>query len=306
MLVSPRSMASTLYLHWTATGYDWIRPGHYHSIVAGDGRVHRLHSYDVDLPAHTWRRNSDSVAIACACMGGRPDPWSLPPTPEQLDSLCREAADVARRFGWTAEMITVERLMTHAEAAANRDGRPMHDNYGPVIWGGTGERWDLMQLQPGGSTDGGDRLRQRIRALLEQPDPAPSPERLAFAGDTLIQVRGADFRVQIDAEGRSWAPVVTLLQRYELPHAWDADHRRLLIQALDVAPTYRDDAVQASIGWPLMELTLEREMTPVILTGIIRPSPQGDQAWCRVLEFAEEFGISVEFSPFRLGERRGG
>ena len=79
-----------------------------------------------------------------------------------------------------------------------------------------------------------------------------------------------------------------------------------LIQAPDVAPTYRDDAVQASIGWPLMELTLEREMTPVILTGIIWPSPEGDQAWCRVLEFAEEFGISVEFSPFRLGERRGG
>ena len=57
-----------------------------------------------------------------------------------------------------------------------------------------------MQLQPGGSTDGGDRLRQRIRALLEQPESAPSPERLAFAGDTLIQVRGADFRVQIDAD----------------------------------------------------------------------------------------------------------
>ena len=106
-------MASTLYLHWTATGYDWIRPVHYHS-------------------------------IACACMGGRPDPWSLPPTPAQLDSLCREAADVARGFGWTAEMITVQRVMTHAEAAANRDGRTPHENYGPVIWGGTGERWDLL------------------------------------------------------------------------------------------------------------------------------------------------------------------
>ena len=80
-------MASTLYLHWTATGYDWIRPGHYHSIVAGDGRVHRLHSYDVDLPAHTWRRNSNSVALACACMGGQPDPWTLPPTAAQLQSL---------------------------------------------------------------------------------------------------------------------------------------------------------------------------------------------------------------------------
>ena len=24
-----------IYLHWTATGYDWIRPGHYHVIVSG-------------------------------------------------------------------------------------------------------------------------------------------------------------------------------------------------------------------------------------------------------------------------------
>ena len=73
-------MAATIYLHWTATGYDWIRPGHYHSIITGDGRVHRLHSYGVDLPAHTWGRNSNSVALACACMGGQPDPWSQPPS----------------------------------------------------------------------------------------------------------------------------------------------------------------------------------------------------------------------------------
>ena len=52
--------------------------------------------------------------------------------------------------------------MTHAEAASNRDGRWMHDNYGPVIWGGTGERWDLLQLSKNGATDGGEQLRHRI------------------------------------------------------------------------------------------------------------------------------------------------
>ena len=46
--------------------------------------------------------------------------------------LCRAAA-VARSWGWGADQITVERVMTHAEAASNRDGRWMHDNYGPVI-----------------------------------------------------------------------------------------------------------------------------------------------------------------------------
>ena len=54
-------------------------------------------------------------------------------------------------------------------------------------------------------------------------------------------------------------------------------------------------------------MSLQAASAPVILVGIIRrPSPQGDRAWCRVLEFAEEFGISVRFDPFALGERRGG
>ena len=102
-------------------------------IISGDGRVHRLHDYNVDLPAHTYGRNRNSVALSCACMGGVPDPWTQPPTDSQLNSLCAEAAAVARSWGWGADQITVERVMTHAEAASNRDGRWMHDNYGPVI-----------------------------------------------------------------------------------------------------------------------------------------------------------------------------
>jgi hypothetical protein len=46
----------------------------------------------------------------------------------------------------------------------------------------------------------------------------------------------------------------------------------------------------------------------VILRGILRPSAPGEsaRAWCRVLEFAEEFGITSSFEPFQLHERRGG
>ena len=32
-------MAAVIYLHWMATGYGWIRPGQYHSIIGGDSRV---------------------------------------------------------------------------------------------------------------------------------------------------------------------------------------------------------------------------------------------------------------------------
>ena len=307
-------MAPTLYLHWTATGYDWIRPGHYHAIISGDGRVHRLHAYSVDLPAHTYARNSNSVALSCACMGGIPDPWTQPPTPPQLQALCEETATIARSWGWSAEDITIRTVMTHAEAASNRDGRVMHDNYGPVIWGGTGERWDLLQLEKNGPTDGGDQLRARIRAILAgtavvPPEAQAGPSSrtpLQFRGSTTIQARGEALTVQSDAQGTSWALVSDLLARYGIAYAWDAHGRRVLIGALDVAPTYRDDSVQASVGWPLFTMTLETASAPVILTGIVRPSDAGDRAWCRVVEFAEEFGITVRFEPLELGERRGG
>ena len=150
-------------------------------------------------------------------------------------------------------------------------------------------------------------MRQRIAALLSEQAPASlESDRLVFRGATSIEARGHELPVQIDADGRSWALMVDLLQRYDLDAHWDPDQRRVLISAADVAPTYRDDAVQAAVGWPLVEMALNGGHSPVILTGILRPSVQGDRAWCRVLEFAEEFGISVSFEPLVLGERRGG
>ena len=205
-------------------------------------------------------------------MGGRPDPWSIPPAKPQLEALCQEAAAVARSWGWSADQISVQRVMTHAEAAANRDGRVMHDNYGPVIWGGTG----------------GEQLRERVRQLLSVE---------AASGPAPLQFRRAD---SIEARG---LPLATaLLERYELPFQWDASNRRILVGALDVVPRFQDDAVQASVGWPLFEMTLERSTAPVILRGIVRQA----RAWRTMLEFAEELGISAAYDPFRLLERRGG
>ena len=129
---------------------------------------------------------------------------------------------------------------------------------------------------------------------------------MGFKGFTTIQARGEALTVQIDQHRRSWALASELLERYEIPHAWDASLRCILIGALDLAPTFRDDAVQASVGWPLVEMTLQSGTAPVVLTGILRPSESGDRVWCRVHEFAEEFGISVAYEPLVLGERRGG
>ena len=147
-------------------------------------------------------------------MGGQPDPWTLPPTPVQLASLCMETASIAASWGWTADDITVQRVMTHAEAASNKDGRVMHDNYGPVVWGGTGELWDLLQLAKNGPLDGGEQLRARIRELLNGQSVINNiSNRLDFKGDTTIEARGEALAVTIDGEGRSWALVSDLLDR---------------------------------------------------------------------------------------------
>lgn len=191
--------------------------------------------------------------------------------------------------------------MTHAEAASNRDGHWMHDNYGPLIWGGSGERWDFLQLSRNGPPTGGDELRQRIRRSLSQPE-VTATSRLEFRRASTMQARGRELAVEIDAGGTSWALAAELLELYEIPYEWEASRRRILIGSLDVAPTFQDDQVQPAVGWPLFEMGLQRGDAPLILRGIVREN----RAWCRVLEFAEEFGISVAFDPLVLAERRGG
>ena len=78
------------------------------------------------------------------------------------------------------------------------------------------------------------------------------------------------------------------------------------MDTIDVVPTSREEAVQRSLGWPIFELSIQSGAAPVLLVGILRTEMGEEKAWCRVLEFAEEFGISVQFDLFVLVERRGG
>ena len=55
-------MAAVIYLHWT----DRLERS------SGDGLV-----------LGSLRPQPQQVALSCACMGGIPDPWTLPPTPAQ-------------------------------------------------------------------------------------------------------------------------------------------------------------------------------------------------------------------------------
>jgi len=78
-----------------------------------------------------------------------------------------------------------------------------------VICGGTGERWDLLQLQRYGPSDGGEQLRKGIQALMRGEPSAgftttvDRPKPLLFRGYTTVKARGDDLSVQIDGNGVS-------------------------------------------------------------------------------------------------------
>mgnify|MGYP004101007523 CR=1 FL=1 len=94
--------------------------------------------------------------------------------------------------------------------------------------------------------------------MLSKEQPAlPANDQLGFRGITRFKARGQALPVQIDPDGRPWALMEDLLRRYYLSAHWDADQRRVLIAATDVAPTCRDDALQATVGWPLVEMALQ-------------------------------------------------
>lgn len=116
-----------------------------------------------------------------------------------------------------------------------------------------------------------------------------------------MSARGQKLVVELDTKSRFWALVAELLAFYRSPFERDANRRRILVGSLDVVPTFRKDQVQPDVRWPLFEMTLQNGNAPVILR-----ENRAWWAWCRVLEFAEEFGISVSFEPFTLLERRGG
>ena len=102
-----------------------------------------------------------------AMAGGSDITGSYPVKPEQYEGMANLVAKIGKEWGWTPANITINNVMTHAEAGSNKEGAAMHDNYGPQPWGGTGERWDLWKLyqdDPVGS--GGPKIRNMIRAAM--------------------------------------------------------------------------------------------------------------------------------------------
>ena len=168
-----------IYLHWNAADNSSTYGGgdKYHAIFTADGKKYPAnpdYSNFRTPEGHTAYRNSRGIGLAVAAMKGYN--WSYAPKKKQLDAMATEAATIAKAWGWKPNDINRKNVMTHAEAAAGKDGRvSLHtpamagaktdpDNYGPTWWGGDGSRSDLHKLSanaPDGS--GGGILRNMIK-----------------------------------------------------------------------------------------------------------------------------------------------
>ena len=157
-----------MFLHWTASGGNFKSKGKYHSIVQGDGSIFRAHPYDQRGGVeHTYLRNSTGIGLSLAAMSGGPGNFRWP-SDDQITSMSKEIANIAKDRGWRPEEINVKNVMTHAEAASGKDGLlPKNDNYGPTAWGGDGNKWDLWHLTKNGEKgSGGNIIRAKARGFM--------------------------------------------------------------------------------------------------------------------------------------------
>lgn len=311
-----------IYLHWSATSYNFKARGKYHTIVQGDGKIFRAHGYD-QPSAHTFLRNSNSVGLAVACMGG--DGFDdFPPTDVQIDEMCREAARIALSLGWKTSDITINRVMTHGEAASNRDfpkavavkgtgvstataqsfGLP-HDNYGPLSWpdgwpGGTAERTDLFKLKKADPpASGGDKLREKIRGFMANLGAVPSLDKTLD-----VEVAGKKLEGKLFTDGRCYIELRKLCEAAGIEIGKVSFGDDLVVNLVDPDRTPRFLADSPVIpGFKVVDIYLNRmidvEGFPVedmrtsnqsFMTGIL----VDNKTMALARDFCEELGIEFK------------
>lgn len=218
-----------IYLHWTVDSYN--KPvGGYHTVITGDGKFHQQYAYNTSggPKGHTYGRNSKGVSLSAAAMldydkGARN--W---PKPVQLESMAKEAARIAKAWGWTKSDITNKNVLTHGEAGSNVDGNVMHTNYGPygrgapavksidgLASGGRAafERWDMDKLASDSEKygEGAIEMRRKIKGFMAKGGPTIGK------GLYVLAERGREFIIDADSTAALEAQVPGFL--YELNKA---------------------------------------------------------------------------------------
>lgn len=113
-----------IFLHWSAdaTQCSQAAKTRYHVSIERNGRINYTNPLYQKV-SHIYRRNDNSIGLSVCCMGsgGGQGTWTNQCTTAQLNNLALVAAQIATARGWTPEDITIQRVMTHAEAASNKD-----------------------------------------------------------------------------------------------------------------------------------------------------------------------------------------
>nr|DAI17689.1 MAG TPA: N-acetylmuramoyl-L-alanine amidase [Caudoviricetes sp.] len=147
-----------IYVHWTAGRYNQLFDD-YHVLITGDGRVYVSTEDLTETKSATFMRNTGSIAIGLCCALDAHDANDLgdyPPTDAQMNAVAQVICVLADALDLT---IDLQRVMTHAEAAKNRDGMHTHEDYG-INSGDPETRWDLLVVKEGAPDwSGGDYIR---------------------------------------------------------------------------------------------------------------------------------------------------
>lgn len=172
MATSARSYIDHIYLHWSAGHYNQSHTDKYHICIDKDGKMYT----DVDLFTehrdHTYMRNSRAIGITLNGCFDAINPSNMgtePPTEQQIYALSWLVALLCVQIGIPLD---IQHVMTHAEAADNKDGMDLcyddptpypNNTYGPDS---TCERWDLWVLRENEQPwSGGDNIRGNARYI---------------------------------------------------------------------------------------------------------------------------------------------
>lgn len=172
MATNAQGQIDHIYLHWSGGHYNQSHTDKYHICIDKDGNMFT----DVDLFTehrdHTYMRNSRAIGITLNGCWDAINPSNMgtePPTDKQIYALSWLVALLCVQIGIPLD---IQHVLTHAEAADNRDGMDLcyidptpypNNTYGPDS---TCERWDLWVLRENEQPwSGGDQIRGNARFI---------------------------------------------------------------------------------------------------------------------------------------------
>lgn len=172
MATNAQGMIDNIYLHWSAGHYDQSHTDSYHICIDNDGNMFTDVDDFTEHRNHTYMRNSRAIGIAingCFDATGPTNLGSEPPTDKQVYAISWLVALLCVQIGIPLD---IQHVMTHAEAADNKDGLDLcyndptpypNNTYGPDS---TSERWDLWVIHENDPVwSGGDNIRGNARYI---------------------------------------------------------------------------------------------------------------------------------------------